>query len=116
MTPLLVIMTPLPESGLNEPPARVVQRMFTSAARVSAFTCSGVLLFFRIGAAWGAVVGVLLFFVVEATGELLGIFTNCRFFRLRGDAPGASVSVFVFDVMGDESADVFSAEGAAGGV
>ena len=98
------------------PRARVVQRMFTSAARVSVFTCSGVLLFFGIGTVWGAVVGMLLFFVVEATGALLGVFTNCRFFRLRGDALRAPVSVFVLDATEGEPTDVFCPEVGAGSV
>jgi len=35
-------MTPLPEMGANEPPATVVQRIFTNDARAVAFTFSTV--------------------------------------------------------------------------
>lgn len=87
---------PLPESGLNDPPARVVQRIFTSAARVSVLSWFGVLVCELIGAEPGVFRGGFM-------GKVFDIFT---IFVSLCFVLDASVSVFMSCAKGKMSVGV----------
>ena len=110
-------MIPLPESGSNEPPERVVQRIFTNAARVSRLIWSGFLVCVGvIGFAAEVVARVETFGGGTAVGTDAVAEVTEAFFKLPDCVLEAAMRVFVCEMRLGASGVVFIAVGALGAV